>query len=91
MPTYGHLRAGLAALAGRMRPAGRQLDNAVVEGEHREFKFGLPVDHSMFQPTDDKTVPFWIFMPLKNISETAKARVFKFCAMVGHVKCYEMT
>jgi len=31
MPTYGHSRAGLAALAGRMRPAVRQLDNAALE------------------------------------------------------------
>jgi len=30
MPTYGHSRAGLAGLAGRMRPAGRQLDNAGI-------------------------------------------------------------
>ena len=28
MPIYGHSRAGLAELAGRMRPAGHQLDNA---------------------------------------------------------------
>ena len=28
VPTYGHSRAGLTWLAGRMRPAGRQLDNA---------------------------------------------------------------
>ena len=31
MPTYEHSRAGLAGLAGRMRPAGRQLDNSDVD------------------------------------------------------------
>jgi len=32
MPTYGHSRAGFTGLAGRMRPAGRQLDNAALDG-----------------------------------------------------------
>jgi len=33
MPTYGHSRAGFTGLAGRMRPAGRQLDNAEVDSD----------------------------------------------------------
>jgi len=31
----GHSRAGLAGLAGRMRPAGRQLDNADLPGSNQ--------------------------------------------------------
>ena len=28
-------------------------------GEHRDFKLGMQVDHSMSQPTDDKLKGAW--------------------------------
>ena len=66
-----------------------------VTAEGRDFKFGGSVNHRMSQPANDKlslkggvVMVTWpilgIYTPL-NISETAEARVVKFCVAVGQV------
>jgi len=62
-------------------------------GEHRDFKFRGEVDNIKSQPTDDKLSPkeitshdqYKICLPPK-ISGMAKAKNFKFCTLVSHMK-----
>jgi len=64
-------------------------------GEHRDLKFGVQVDHSKSQATEDKLslkgvwtrhVIHFKFLVPQNISGATKAREFKFCPLVGHIK-----
>jgi len=63
---------------------------------HRDSKFGVQVDHSKSQPTDDKlslrgtwsrhVTRFEFLVPLKYLwNGTAKAGDIRFCTLVGYV------
>jgi len=70
-----------------------------VADNRRDFKFGMLVEHSKSQPTNDKPSLAWAWSrhvihfkfqgPQSYISGITEAKIVKFLTQVGYVKCYQ--
>jgi len=60
-----------------------------VAGNRRDFKFGMWVEHSKSQPTDDKPWSSLNFKVPDHIPGITEARIAKFRTHVHYTKCYE--
>jgi len=66
----------------------------LVAGNRRHFKFGMPMDHSRYQPTDNKLSLKWTwslhvihlkFQGPKHTSVITEAGIVKFLTHVGYI------